>query len=104
MIELIMPAACAELNGGETTRPIVGVNNVGLPIEMFEECEGRAGEKRKAFVVVSKAVDRTTREVLWRLDQVSRRSCSVALHHSCGTNAAAPVNRNICDYFVAYQT
>jgi hypothetical protein len=33
------------------------MNNVGLPIEMFDECERRAREEGKTLVIVGVAID-----------------------------------------------
>jgi hypothetical protein len=77
------------------------VNNVRLPVELLDQGERGAGKESKAFVVVLMAVDRTGGKKVRRVDQVSRRSCGIALVNPRGTYLPAPLHGHVFNDLVA---
>src|SRR5262249_43355103 len=90
----IKSAASPKFNRRKAARPIVAVNNVGLPVEVSQQRERGSHKESEAFVVIPETINRGTRKIFRRLDQESRRPRSFALKDSRQARVTAPFDRD----------
>ena len=92
-----MTAARAQFGSRKAARPIVSMNDIGLPVECFEQRERSAREESETNVVVAVTVDGRACEELRRFEKVSGRTRRVAKPETNVVNLAAPLDANVLD-------
>jgi len=93
----------AQLDSRKTTGPVIAVNNIGLPVELPQQRKRGAPEECEAFMIILETIDRGAREILRRINQVSRSAGHFALEDSDCACAAAPIHGYIFNHFAAQQ-
>src|SRR5437660_1607146 len=81
--------------GGESSGPVIKVNDVGRRTQTLEERERRATEEGETLVIVREAVNRIAREIFRRVNQKRWRARRVTVEDAGAIDAAAPVHIQI---------
>src|SRR5256885_260648 len=68
------------------------MKNVWRRSESLEESERNAAEKTEPLVVITEAVDRVAREILWRVNQESGRAIRIRVPDARAGYAPAPIH------------
>ena len=71
--EFFLLTACSQLDGSETTGPIVAMHYFRRVAQPAEQGNRRAAKKREPFEIICFAINLTAPEIIWRINQIGRR-------------------------------